>query len=214
MRMVPLGSGLDVGLEGGRVHGHQDVGRVARRQMSWSEMCTWKAETPARVPAGARISAGKSGNVARSFPKGALDVGEPVAGQLHAVARVSGESEMTRSSCSSAAYPMRTAHLVRSRPVGHRDHSVGLSCAPAIQGRVRFGRLSGSAIQPPRRVPTLLDRPPAGPFARVRRPRGQRLDDAQQRPARLARRSLQASAWFGAWLRPDDQGAVRDVRRW
>ena len=26
--------------------------------MSWSEMCTWNDETPAMVPAGARISAG------------------------------------------------------------------------------------------------------------------------------------------------------------
>ena len=38
-------------------------------EMSWSEMWTWKADTPARVPAGARISAGKSGKVARSFPR-------------------------------------------------------------------------------------------------------------------------------------------------
>ena len=30
---------------------------------------SWKPETPGRVPAGARISAGKSGKVARSFPK-------------------------------------------------------------------------------------------------------------------------------------------------
>jgi hypothetical protein len=35
-------------------------------------MWTWKADTPASVPAGARISAGKSGSVARSFPKSAL----------------------------------------------------------------------------------------------------------------------------------------------
>ena len=40
--------------------------------MSWSEMWTWKAETPARVPAGARISAGNSGRVARSLPIQAL----------------------------------------------------------------------------------------------------------------------------------------------
>ena len=40
--------------------------------MSWSEMCTWNDETPAIVPAGARISAGKSGRVARSFPNAAL----------------------------------------------------------------------------------------------------------------------------------------------
>ncbi len=39
--------------------------------MSWSEMWTWNADTPAIVPAGARISAGKSGSVARSFPNSA-----------------------------------------------------------------------------------------------------------------------------------------------
>src|SRR5918996_1091867 len=32
----------------------------------------WKAETPAKVPAGARISAGKSGRVARSLPRMAV----------------------------------------------------------------------------------------------------------------------------------------------
>ena len=37
-------------------------------------MWTWNAETPARVPAGARISAGKSGNVDRSLPNSALEV--------------------------------------------------------------------------------------------------------------------------------------------
>src|SRR6478735_1789141 len=36
-------------------------------------MWTWKAETPAIVPAGARISAGKSGCVARSLPNTADD---------------------------------------------------------------------------------------------------------------------------------------------
>lgn len=40
--------------------------------ISWSEIWTWKAETPARVPAGARISAGKSGSVLRSLPQSAL----------------------------------------------------------------------------------------------------------------------------------------------
>ena len=40
--------------------------------MSWSEMWTWKAETPATVPAGARISAGYSGRVTRSLPNMAL----------------------------------------------------------------------------------------------------------------------------------------------
>ncbi len=41
-------------------------------RMSWSEMCTWNADTPLTVPAGARISAGKSGKVDRSLPSSAL----------------------------------------------------------------------------------------------------------------------------------------------
>src|SRR5437870_533580 len=41
-------------------------------RMSKSAMCTWNADTPASVPAGARISAGKSGSVDRSLPKIAL----------------------------------------------------------------------------------------------------------------------------------------------
>ena len=40
--------------------------------MSVLEMCTWKLDTPCTVPAGARISAGNSGNVARSLPDSAL----------------------------------------------------------------------------------------------------------------------------------------------
>src|SRR5260370_40369690 len=39
--------------------------------MSWLEKWSWKPETPARVPAGARISAGKSGKVLTSLPKAA-----------------------------------------------------------------------------------------------------------------------------------------------
>ena len=61
--------------------------------MSWSEMWIWNAETPASVPAGARISAGNSGSVARSLPNSALDAREPVARQLHAVAAVAGEPD-------------------------------------------------------------------------------------------------------------------------
>ena len=39
--------------------------------MSQLAIWTWKDETPGSVPAGARISAGKFGSVARSFPKSA-----------------------------------------------------------------------------------------------------------------------------------------------
>ena len=42
--------------------------------MSWSAKCSWKADTPGRVPAGARISAGKSGSVDRSLPNDAVSV--------------------------------------------------------------------------------------------------------------------------------------------
>ena len=37
-------------------------------KISFDENCSWKPETPARLPAGARISAGKSGKVAMSLP--------------------------------------------------------------------------------------------------------------------------------------------------
>ncbi len=43
-------------------------GVVMSREAKW----IWNAETPARVPAGARISAGKSGSVARSLPSTAV----------------------------------------------------------------------------------------------------------------------------------------------
>ncbi len=56
----------------------------------------WKAETPKVVPCGARISAGKSGKVARSLPASAVDKRELAAGQLHAVAAVAGKADDDR----------------------------------------------------------------------------------------------------------------------
>ena len=41
-------------------------------RMSWSAKCSWKLDTPGRVPAGARISAGKLGSVDRSLPNAAV----------------------------------------------------------------------------------------------------------------------------------------------
>ena len=38
----------------------------------WSAKCNWNADTPGKVPAGARISAGKSGNVDKLLPKAAV----------------------------------------------------------------------------------------------------------------------------------------------
>ena len=56
----------------------------------------WKADTPKVVPCGARISAGKSGKVARSLPASAVDKRELAAGQLHAVAAVPGKAHHHR----------------------------------------------------------------------------------------------------------------------
>src|SRR5689334_16194871 len=42
--------------------------------MSWSAKCSWKPETPGREPAGARISAGKSGSVEMSLPTSAVSL--------------------------------------------------------------------------------------------------------------------------------------------
>jgi hypothetical protein len=43
-------------------------------RMSWSAKWTWNPETPGSEPAGARISAGKSGKVARSLPTSAASL--------------------------------------------------------------------------------------------------------------------------------------------
>src|SRR4029079_17402445 len=43
-------------------------------RMSWSAKWSWKPDTPGSDPAGALISAGKSGNVARSFPSIAVSL--------------------------------------------------------------------------------------------------------------------------------------------
>src|SRR5690349_18573404 len=42
--------------------------------MSWSAKCSWKPETPGSEPAGARISAGKSGRVEMSLPTRAVSL--------------------------------------------------------------------------------------------------------------------------------------------
>ena len=61
--------------------------------MSWSEMCTWNDDTPATVPAGARISAGKFGQRREVVAERGRQLGEAIPHQLHAVARVAGESD-------------------------------------------------------------------------------------------------------------------------
>jgi hypothetical protein len=49
-------------------------GRSPGVRMSWSAKWSWNPETPGSEPAGARISAGKSGKVERSFPSSAVSL--------------------------------------------------------------------------------------------------------------------------------------------
>src|ERR1051325_7545075 len=49
-------------------------GRSPGVRMSWSAKWSWKPETPGSEPAGARISAGKSGKVERSLPSIAVSL--------------------------------------------------------------------------------------------------------------------------------------------
>jgi len=62
-------------------------------RMSWSAKCSWKLETPASVPAGARISAGKLGSVDQVVAERGGLGGEPVTRELHAVTGVAGEAD-------------------------------------------------------------------------------------------------------------------------
>ena len=61
--------------------------------MSWSLKWIWKPETPGSEPAGARISAGKSGSVERSLPSSAVSLVKRDPVELHAVAGVAGEAD-------------------------------------------------------------------------------------------------------------------------
>ena len=85
---------VDVRAQRGRVEGDQHVGLVGGRvDVVGSRSGSGSPRRPASVPAGARISAGKSGNVDRSLPARAVVVGELRAGELHAVAGITGESD-------------------------------------------------------------------------------------------------------------------------
>ncbi len=62
-------------------------------RMSWSAKWTWKPETPGSEPAGARISAGKSGKRREVVPENGRLAREAIARELHAVAGVACEAD-------------------------------------------------------------------------------------------------------------------------
>ena len=69
------------------------LGRPPGVRMSREAKWIWNADTPARVPAGARISAGKSGSVTRSLPIRAVAAAKRLPGELYAVARIAREAD-------------------------------------------------------------------------------------------------------------------------
>src|SRR3954471_4474045 len=98
--------------------------------ISWSEMWIWNAETPARVPAGARISAGNSGSVARSFPTNALTdvkrspvscMPSPESPAKRMITRSRSTASRVRSAVSDTVVLFLLGAVARmlSRPVGH-----------------------------------------------------------------------------------------------
>src|SRR4051794_3544829 len=98
--------------------------------ISWSEMWIWNAETPARDPAGARISAGNSGSVARSFPTNALTdvkrspvscMPSPESPAKRMITRSRSTASRVRSAVSDTVVLFLLGAVARmlSRPVGH-----------------------------------------------------------------------------------------------
>ncbi|CAM5478443.1 hypothetical protein STENM327S_01535 [Streptomyces tendae] len=87
-------------------------------RMSWSAKCSWKDETPGRVPAGARISAGKFGSVDRSLPNDAV-------------------SEVKRSPVSCIPSPESPANRMITRSSRRTSFApTGLRCAPTTVSSV------------------------------------------------------------------------------
>jgi hypothetical protein len=63
---------LEVRLQRRRVHGDEDVRRVAGVRMSWSAKWSWKPETPGSEPAGAGSRPGSPGTWPGRCPAGRL----------------------------------------------------------------------------------------------------------------------------------------------
>src|SRR4030088_2258844 len=122
-------------------------------------MCTWNDETPAIVPAGARISAGKLGSVARALPKGAEgSVNRPPPSCIP-----SPESPAnlmtTRSSVSAPRVEVASTVTV--------DHHLSFACSARLRReRVFVGACSQGRRRFFEMTPTRLNRPRADPLYR------------------------------------------------
>ncbi len=72
IRVAPRGTSVRFALSAAGFIAISTSGASPGVRMSWSAKCNWNDETPGKVPAGARISAGKLGNVDRSLPNDAV----------------------------------------------------------------------------------------------------------------------------------------------
>src|SRR4051812_3415770 len=104
--------------------------------MSWSAKGSWKPETPGSEPAGARISAGKSGYVARSLPVSAVsEVKRPPVSCIPSPESPA-KRMMTRSSCSTGL-DIGPGEL--SLGIARIRRSGALDPAPAPRGALLLG---------------------------------------------------------------------------
>ena len=74
MIVAPRGTSARLALSAAGFIATRTSGSSPGVSTSWSAKCSWKLETPGRVPWGARISAGKLGSVDRSLPRTADSV--------------------------------------------------------------------------------------------------------------------------------------------
>ena len=72
IRSAPRGRSPRLALRAAGFIATRTLGASPGVRMSWSAKCNWKLDTPGSVPAGARISAGKFGNVDKSLPNAAV----------------------------------------------------------------------------------------------------------------------------------------------
>jgi hypothetical protein len=98
-------------------------GRSPGVRTSKSANCSWNDDTPGRVPAGARISAGKLGSVARSLPNAAA-------------------SDVNRSPVSCIPSPESPANRITTRSswTGLREVDTAQVCSSAPEARWSLSR--------------------------------------------------------------------------
>src|SRR4051794_26586193 len=110
-------------------------------RMSREAKWIWKADTPATVPAGARISAGKSGSVARSLPKTAV----ASVNRLPASCIPSPESPAIRTTTRSRVSLAFTVLFKPVWPFGF--NGLGVEDAPHLVGSPIVRRIKGDGIE-------------------------------------------------------------------